>query len=83
MQAIGVNDKPHRTRMLPQPCWPFSLSAKQASHFPSRTTQFRRSTTGRIHFSTLTASNELPGVSADSLCDDNLGLPTQMTKCED
>ena len=83
MPELGANDNPHRTKMLPQRCWPFSPSPKQATRFFFRTTPFRYSANGRIHLQTLTASNELAGLSADNLCDANLGLPTQMTKCED
>ena len=83
MPELGANDNPHRTRMLPQRCCPFSLSPKQASRSLFGTTEVRYPANGRIHFQTFTASNEPPGLSADNLCDANLGLPTQMTKCED
>lgn len=78
MHKAGANDNPHRVEMLPRPAY-----RKRTSRFASRTSQFPRSSIGRVHFQSLPASNELQSVFADSLCDDNLGIPTQINNCED
>jgi hypothetical protein len=78
MHKIGADDKPYHAKMLT-----LHVCRKHAARLPSRTIPALCSARARFHFETLPASNELHGDSADSLCDGNLGLPTQMNNCED
>ena len=83
MQGLAQTTRPLCTEVLPQSVHALSAYAEKSFRFLSRATGFARSARGRTHFQTLPASNELHCDSADSLCDDNLGFPTQINNCED
>jgi len=80
MRKLGTNNK---QQTVSRESAASERVPKTRTRFRSETLDLRCSARRRIQIETLPASNELHGDSADSLCNDNLGLPTQMTNCED